>query len=221
MNTVTRRTNKRFGIFLKATALLGVGFLVAAAYFYFDAIRDEALNLRPLTLPVSLIPGTIKTPEFKADVDSWDYEIALDLESRVDRQQADCFFGDEANPGGCKGIRKPIDISWELFDGGKVAFQGNSGTSAGMTEVSSDLFERKIGTFRARRGHDYMIVLHVNRDASELNIAHPKIMVQIPRGYWEDHLMGIGFGKLFAGISGVIGTTILVSAFAISRLTRG
>ncbi len=66
-----------------------------------------------------------------------------------------------------------------------------------------------------------MIVLHVNRDASELNIAHPKIMVQIPRGYWEDHLMGIGFGKLFAGISGVIGTTILVSAFAISRLTRG
>ena len=52
MNTVTRRTNKRFGIFLKATALLGVGFLVAAAYFYFDAIRDEALNLRPLTLTV-------------------------------------------------------------------------------------------------------------------------------------------------------------------------
>jgi hypothetical protein len=221
MNRVISRTNKNFVIFLKAIALLGVGFLIAAGFFYIQAIRDEALNLQPLALPVSLIPGTIKTPEFKADVDSWDYEIALVLESRVDRRQADCFFGDETNPDGCKGIRNPIDISWELFDGGKVAFQGNSRTSAGMTEVSTDLFERKIGTFRARRGHDYTIVLHVNRDASELNIAHPKIMVQIPRGYWEDHLMGISFGKLFAGISGLIGTMILVSAFAISRLTTG
>jgi len=221
MKSVTRRTNKTFGIFLKAIALLGVGFLIAAGYFYLDAIRDEALNLQPVALPVSLIPGTIKTPEFKADVDSWDYEIVLNLGTNVDRRRMDCFLRDEANLDRCKGIPNLIDISWELFEGGKVALQGNSRTTAGMALVSTDLYEQKIGTFRARRGHDYVIVLHVNRDASELNIAHPKIMVQIPRGYWEDHLMGIGFGKLFAGISGVIGTTILVSAFAISRLTRG
>jgi hypothetical protein len=81
-------------------------------------------------------------------------------------------------------------------------------------------FERTIGTFRAQKGHRYTLVLNVNRDASELNSANPKVVVQISRGYWEDHAMGVGFGKLFAGISGLIGMTILAGTFAFLRAQR-
>jgi hypothetical protein len=45
------------------------GFLLVAAYFCIQAIQEEALNARPLALPVSLAPGTIKLPESRTDID--------------------------------------------------------------------------------------------------------------------------------------------------------
>jgi len=205
---------------LKIIEWLGVTFLIAAACFYIQAIRDEALNLQPLSLPVSLAPGTIRAPEFKTDIEYWDYGIVIDFETKVDRQRMDCFVGGEANPDQCGGIPNLIDISWELFEGERVAFQGNSGSTPGMIWEPRVRYERTIGTFRAQKGHRYTLVLHVNRDASELNSANPKVVVQILRGYWEDHAMGIGFGKLFAVILGLIGMTILTGTFNFRRLKR-
>jgi hypothetical protein len=205
---------------LKIIACLGVAFLIAAGCLYSQAIRDEALNLQPLSLPVSLVPGTIRTPEFKTDIEYWDYLIAIDFETKDDRQRMDCLIAGEANSDQCSGIPNLIDISWELFEGPRVAFAGNSGSTPGMMWEPRVRYDRTIGTFRARKGHQYTLVLHVNRDASELNSANPKVVVQIPQGYWEDHAMGVGFGKLFAGLSGLIGVTILAGTFAFRRLKR-
>jgi hypothetical protein len=205
---------------LKILEWLGVAFLVAAACFYIQTIRDEALNLQPLSLPVSLVPGTIRTPEFKTDIEYWDYEIAIDFETNVDRLRMDCFVGGEANSDRCSSIPNLIDISWELFEGERVAFQGNSRSTPGMMREPRVRYERIVGTFRAQKGHQYKLVLHVNRDASQLNSANPKVVVQILRGYWEDHAMRVGFGKLFAVILGLIGMTILAGTFNFRRLKR-
>jgi hypothetical protein len=206
-------------MFLKVIAWLGVAFLIAAGYFCIQAIREKALNLQPLVLPVSLVPGTIRTPEFKTDIDYWDYEIAIDFETKVDRQRMDCFLGGEANPARCKGIPNLIDISWELFEGERVASKGNSGNTPGMTWEPAILYERTIGIFRAQKMHKYSLVLHVNRDASDLNIANPKIVVQILRGYWVDHAMGIGFYELLATVSGLMGG-ILIFPTVLRWITR-
>jgi hypothetical protein len=205
---------------LRVFAWIGVAFLIASAYFSIQTVRDERLDLQPLSLPVSLVPGTIRTPEFSTDIAYWDYEIAVDFDTNVNRQRMDCFLGGEANSDRCNGTPNLIDISWELIEGERVAFEGNSGSTSGMMEEPGVRYERTIGTFRAQKGHRYTLVLHVKRDASELNSANPRIIVQIRRGYWDDHAMGIGFGKLFAGISGLIGVTILAGTFAFRRLKR-
>jgi hypothetical protein len=207
-------------VFLKAITWLGVAFLVAAACSYIQAIREEDLNAQPVALPVSLAPGTIKLPEFRTDIDYWEYEIALDFENKLDWQRMDCLIGGEANQGRCKGIANLIDISWELFEGEKVASEGNSANTPGMLWEPTVLYERTIGIFKAEKGHHYTLVLHVTHDASELSIANPKIVVQIRRGYWDDRAVGIGIQKLFAGALGLIGMMILVGALAIPKLKR-
>jgi hypothetical protein len=201
----------------KVIALLGVGFLIAGAYFYVQTIRGEALNLQPLSLPISLTPATIRTPQFTTDIDHWDYEIAVDFDTKVDSQRMACFLGSDANPDRCNGAPNLIDISWELFEGERIAFEGNSGSFPGMMEEPGVRYERMIGKFRAQKGHRYTLVLHVKGDASQLNSANPKLVVQIQRGYWEDHAVGIALGKLVAGILSLIGMTILVGPFAFRR----
>jgi hypothetical protein len=92
--------------------LVGVALLAAAVFSYLQATRDEALNLQPLSLPVSLVPGTIRTPEFKTDIEYWDYVIAIDFETKDDRQRMDCLVAGEAKPDQCNGIPNLMDISW-------------------------------------------------------------------------------------------------------------
>jgi hypothetical protein len=205
---------------VKFIAGIGVAFLIAAAFFYIQSIRDERLNLQPLSLPVSLISGTIRTPEFTADIDHWDYEIATDFDTKVDRQRMGCLVGGEANRDRCNSVPNLIDISWELFEGERIAFEGSSGDTPGMMEEPGVRYERTIGTFKAQKGHHYTLVLHVKRDASELDSAHPRIVVQILRGYWEDHAVGVALGKLFASISALVGITILGCTFAYFTFKR-
>jgi hypothetical protein len=199
---------------------VGVAFLIVAASLYFESVRDERLHPQPLSLPVSLTSGLIRTPEFTADIDSWVYDIAIDFDTKVDQPRLDCLLGGEAGLDRCDGASNLIDISWELFDGGRIVADGNSGSTSGIMVEPGVRYERTIGTFKAQKGHHYTLVLHVNRDASELNSANPNIVVQISRGFWEDRVIGIALGKLFAGISGLLGLTILAGSFAVRRFKR-
>jgi len=220
MVSITRRASKNLGLIFKAIALLGLVFLIAAGYFYVQSVRDNGLNLQPLALSVSLSPGIIRAPEFETDIDYWNYEIAMGFEPKLGMHQMECLIGGETNPDGCSGIPNLIDISWELYEGERFVLDGNSRNPSGMFSETGVLCERTVGTFRAQKGHHYALVLHVKRDASGLNYANPKILVQIPRRYWEDHAMGVGFGKLLAEILGLIGLAILIGVFVFSRLWR-
>jgi hypothetical protein len=220
MIPITWRMSKNLGLIFKAIALLGLAFLIAAGYFYVQSVRDAGLNLQPLAFSVSLSPGTIRAPEFETDIDYWNYEIAIDFETKLAMHQMECLTGGETNPDRCTGVPNLIDISWELYEGERFVLDGNSRNPSGMFSETGVLYERTIGTFRAQKGHHYALVLHVKRDASVLNSANPKIFVQIPRSYWEDQAMGVGFGKLLAEILGLIGLAILIGVFVFSRLWR-
>ena len=186
-------------------AAFGVALLIAAACFYIRAIQYEALNLRPLSLPVSLAPGTIRTPEFRTDFEYWDYEIAVDWDAKASVQRTRPML---------------IDMSWQLFEGANIAAEGKSEDNSNLLEEPGILYERRIGSFRAQKGHQYTLILHVNRDASDQNSTHPRIVVQVPKLYWEDHAMGVGFQKLIAGVSGIIGMIALIGAFVRNRRER-
>lgn len=175
--------------------------LIAAPYFYIRAVQYERLNLQPLSLPVSLVPGTIRTPEFKTDFEYWNYEIAVDWDAKTGTLWTSPML---------------MDVSWQLFEGANIAAEGNSQQDGGGVDAEPGiLYERRIGSFRAQKGHRYSLVLHVNGVASDQNSTHPRIVVQVPKGYWEDHAMGVGFQKLYAGVSAIFGLAALIGAYAL------
>jgi hypothetical protein len=70
---------------------------------------------QPLVLPISLAPGTIKTPEIKIDLNR-DYDIVIDFEGSRLRDE-----------------RINIDIVWQLSDGGTMVTQEPRSTNRRWT----------------------------------------------------------------------------------------
>src|SRR2546426_10575909 len=90
--------------------LIGAAFLAGSALMYVRAAAWERHhNPQPLILPISLAPGTIKTPEIKIDLDR-SYDIVIDFDGRRLR-------GDDG---------MNIDIAWQLWDGATTVALGNS-----------------------------------------------------------------------------------------------
>jgi hypothetical protein len=60
--------------------LIGAAFLAGSALMYARAVACERNhNPQPLVLPISLAPGTIRTPEIKIELNR-DYDIVIDFE---------------------------------------------------------------------------------------------------------------------------------------------
>jgi hypothetical protein len=208
--------------FLIATCIGGALLIIAARLYVRAMVWEQTHNLQPLILPISLAPGSVRTPEIKTDLDG-DYDIVMDLEGFGIRgfrdQRVNCLLGLEPFVSNrCNGTPNLIDISWELFEGDKMVSEGNSGKNPWATW--SDTVERMIGRFKGEKGHHYTLVLDVKRNASELNTAHPKIKVQIPRGLWEGYVAGVFIQKLAASMLGLVGVIILVGPFFVWKLKR-
>jgi hypothetical protein len=193
--------------------LVGTSLLIEAGRIYRRPIVWERThNLQPLVLPISLTPGTIRTPEVTTDLDR-DYDIVVDFQGLSIQSKKDrCLLGvDTTIPNACEDFPSVIDISWKLFEGEKLVSEGESEKNPGASW--SDTVERSIGKFEGHEGHRYTLVLEVKKDASSLNTAHPRIKVQVPRGLWEDYGAGIFLEKLEAKILAIIGTFVLIGTF--------
>lgn len=76
------RLNKKtwIGVTLLVTTYIGVRLLLIASRLHDEAVaREHTHNWVPLTLPVSLVPGTIRTPDITTHFNG-DYEIVIEFE---------------------------------------------------------------------------------------------------------------------------------------------
>lgn len=222
---------------VKALGWLGVGLLLTSGLSYMRSRQEERLDLQPLTLSLSLAPGSVRTSEFKTDFDYWDYEIDIDFKPRFDRvpvverilaakreqplkgygenpmdQAIGCLLGSEPGTTHCDGPPKILDVTWTLFEGRQAIAHGGSDHNASMQRETGVAVSRQVGLFRGQRGHSYELELSVNRDGSELNVLDPKLVVRVPRGYWDDHAMAIAFYRLIAAVLALTGLALLVLA---------
>lgn len=204
---VHSRRRRRIGVGL----WIGIGFFGLAAMLYAKSLADEhGRNWKPLMLPLSLSQGVIKTPELGADLDG-NYEILIQFDKKIGFNQMECFLGTVTpkgvRPSWCKGIPNLIDISWSLFEGQSVISEGDSGYYPGG--VWSDKVERHIGVFRAQKGHRYTLVLNVKRNASELNIANPQLVIMVPQDEGEGYGALIAIENLGALTLALIGAAVI------------
>lgn len=175
--------------------LIGAAFLAGSALMYVRAAawgRDH--NPQPLILPISLAPGTIKTPEIKIDLDR-SYDIVIDFDGRRLR-------GDDG---------MNIDIGWQLWDGATTVALGNSLNKPWQDWAGT--VERTLGSFRGKAGRRYTLTLQVNPETSPLNHARPILKVQIPRGLWEDYGAGLFIRRLASYAVGLIGLLVIGGSF--------
>jgi hypothetical protein len=201
--------------------VIGIAFSISAVavYTHARALR-RSRNWQPIMLPVSLASGIIRTPTLGPDLDG-DYEIDIQFEQTSNIVKLSCLVGnDRFDPNGCKGKSDLIDIAWKLYSGGQVIQAGNAGDDPSI-EFSNPLVERTIGHFRAQKGQHYILVLDVKRDASELNVASPKVMIRVPRGTAGDYGAGVALEVFTASILAVVGLMFLGGAFGLTtRISR-
>jgi hypothetical protein len=184
-----------------ACCLIGVACLTGSALMYARAVAwERSHSPEPLILPISLAPATIRTPEFKIDLNR-DYDIVIDFEGN--RLRAD-------------GMN--IDIAWQLWDGTTMVAKGSSVNRP--WQRWAETVERTLGTFTGQAGHRYTLTLQVNPETSQLNYANPILKVQIPRGIWVDYVAGLFFQKLPSCVLGIIGLFIVGGSFLFRRRVR-
>jgi len=174
--------------------LIGAAILTGSAFMYARAVaweRDH--NPQPLVLPISLAPGTIKTPGIKIDLNR-DYDIVIDFEGSRLREEP-----------------MNIDIAWQLSDGGAMVAQGTSVNKPWQDWAGT--VERTLGTFIGEAGHRYTLTLQVNPETSPLNHARPILKVQIPRGLWEDYGAGLFIRRLESYAVGLVGLLVVGGSF--------
>lgn len=201
-------------------SILGVGCIVAGVWMYVQSIVHENVhNWEPLTLPVSLDQRTIRTPEIHTDRDG-KYDVVLDLDQKFDMRRMECLLGlGSTNPQYCGQVPNLIDISWKLLEGEKSTADGDSKDDPSSLVWGSTV-QRQIGSFMAQQGHRYTLVLDIKRDASELNIANPRIKVEVDRGISKDYAAGTAIEKVEALVLGLVGAIIIIIIFLTTLIKR-
>jgi len=212
---------------MTGTALRRIGFSIGATLLALGLTVYVGTNIwqffhspQPLILPVSLRVGTIKSKEIRANL-ARRYDIVLDLKRKPDVGSGNSTAGDtSATTSGVfvsPLVPHLVDISWKLFEGDKLVSEADG--KEVPWETRADTMEGVLGSFEGKSGGRYILVLQVNRDASQLDVADPKIVVQIPRDLWEDYGSGPFIQKLGAGAIAIVGALILAVIGLMSKLS--
>jgi hypothetical protein len=179
--------------------VFGTVILAASIAMYANvAFWQRTHHLTPLEVPLSLAPGAVTTVRVPVDT-TRKYDIVIDAETRHFQVQT-----------------APPDVSWQLSDRGTVIAEGSSINQS--VQSWGGTLEQSLGTFEGQAGHDYMLVATAKSNTIGVAGANPVLKVQIPRGYWEGHLVGIAIQEVESSVVGLAGLLILGATFTISKI---
>ena len=159
-----------------AILILGLSPLIYTTY------RAHSHNWIPLSVSLTLHPGEFRSPEFETDL-SGTYIISLVFDNTLATGKEDCMMGEDFPKGSCGSGARTLFLEWSV-----AGVSGSTSPAAYEPHAYSGSLggtETEVGRFEAKRGERQRIVLNILTDAGELNAAHPKLMVEAHRMYWE------------------------------------
>jgi hypothetical protein len=171
---------------------------------YYEYARHD---WTPLSMPISLTPGSLQTKEFRLDR-GLSYDVLLHLDPKtIDQQRMACLSGSEPeSEAACKNTPTVVDISWAILENGGPVAVGNSRDFWG-----GNSFERLLGPFQPTHDGRYTLSVEIHKDASVLAVAHPELQVVIDLFERDGLAMSVGFGELEA-------TVVFASGLCLSLL---
>ncbi len=173
------------------------------------------MNAVPLDIPVSLLVGHIRTPDFRPSVNiTYDIDIAFD--SGIPLDKLNCLIGmnlQSVQP--CTNQPSVLNVNWMLMRDGQNIASGSS-TETVMAGYSYNKTARHIGNFRAEHGRKYSLELDVLQDGAQLGRANPRLQVVPFLNSYEGRL-------LLAGLTfclGILGVVVGIAMILISRIRK-
>jgi hypothetical protein len=83
----------------------------------------------PVSMPVSLAVGEVKTPEFRIYVDKY-YSIEIEAKKHLSLEVLDCMLGISTGPHDSRncqpGVQPLLQANWTLLRNGQIVDQGSS-----------------------------------------------------------------------------------------------
>jgi len=193
---------------------IGIGIiLIGVAPVIYSAARIFSHNWVPLSVPLRLVPGEFHSPEFKTDINDGRYLVELRLSELPNLEREKCEMGIPL--GRCESIDQTVDFDWQV-----VSIDGETVQSGQYKLLFFGGVEVGFGEFRAKRGGRYKVLLHVRRDAGELNTANPTLVVESGGEYWEEIPDLYGYSLLWAKYVGGLGLLWLLLPVCFMALRR-
>jgi hypothetical protein len=193
-------------------AILGLLFVLSAFFpFRESRVLARARDWHTVVAPLSLRRGAVQEIGLGNEL-SGKYEVDIEFEEVSLFEKLTCLV---ANPPGnflnCDGEHNILEVTWKLYRDRTVVGEGSSNDDPSVW-FSHRTIVRRIGQFTAAKGHDYHLIVSVNRDAAELDVAHPKITVRVPMDVLEGYYAGAALGQILAAGLFCIGGLIVIGA---------
>jgi hypothetical protein len=130
-----------------------------------------------LHLPVSLKPGSVKTPEFTTRAGAIGIEITV--RNALPPAELSCMMGiseGSQDPVDCD--KEPlIEATWKVWSGSHLVAQGSSRDMGKKGYYRGNFYGKYLGAFKARKHEKYSVEVDFTKDGSALAIGDPHLVV--------------------------------------------
>jgi hypothetical protein len=135
-------------------------------------------------MPVSLVPGTVQTPEFSV-TSEW-YDIIVQAEKPLPFLQMQCMMGVTSGPlesNHCSSNDPLLQADWTVWDGEQLVGNGSIPDSCACAFENKHIY-KSLGSFAGQAGKKYIVQVRFTKDGTPLNVANPHLIVIQHRNFW-------------------------------------
>jgi hypothetical protein len=208
-----------FGQTQTGIIIIAVGLLFYGTWILWNVL----LVGHPVSMPVSLAVGNVRTPEFRLNVNRY-FIVEVVAKKHLPLDILDCMMGISTgplDPNNCKEGEVPLlQASWTLWSDGRIVNQGSSEDDKGSGGWTQDEVERDIGVFRGEHGRKYVLDVTFTKDGRALAVTDPHLEVEVAGSYYEDEMVEDYVLSLLFFVIETLGVFLLISSYIKRKRNR-
>ncbi len=135
-------------------------------------------------MPVSLVPGTVQTPEFSV-TSEW-YDIIVQVEKPFSFLQMECMMGTNLglrDSSDCSSNDPLLRADWTVWDGEHLVGNGSILDRCACAFEDKHIY-KSLGSFAGEAGKKYIVQVRFTKDGRPLNVANPHLIIIQHRNFW-------------------------------------
>jgi hypothetical protein len=142
-----------------------------------SAFLMRSSRWEPVNFPVNLEQGMTQSQQFSVGMDA-EYLVELEADRALPFEQLNCLLGvDPGAPIPCDGV-SPVELIWQVTSANPNGVVAAGDSREHESGAWGDRVSRTMGSFTAKKSHEYVLKVVSKRDGSALMPAHPRVVVR-------------------------------------------